>query len=57
VATADRMKPPSIRDRQVEAALAVWCEPQWPALVELSTQATPAYPNSSPVPDSASGGH
>ena len=30
-------------DRQVEAALEVWFEPNWPSLVELSTQAAPAY--------------
>jgi hypothetical protein len=33
----------TILDRQVEAALVVWFEPNWPALVELSTQAALAY--------------
>jgi hypothetical protein len=42
VATADRVKPPSIFDRQVEAALAVWFGPQWAVMIELSGQAAPA---------------
>jgi hypothetical protein len=31
----------TILDEQVEAALAVWFEPNWPALVELSTRRRP----------------
>ena len=34
---------PSILDRQVEAALAVWFGPQWATFVQLSDLATPAY--------------
>jgi hypothetical protein len=37
------MKPSSIRDRQVEAALAVWFGPTWATFVQLSDLATPAY--------------
>ena len=33
---------PTILDDQVEAALEVWFEPNWSALVQLSTQAAPA---------------
>jgi hypothetical protein len=38
------MKPSSILDRQVEAALAVWFRPTWSTFVQLSDLATPAYP-------------
>ena len=33
VATAYQMKPPSTFDRQVEAALVIWFEPNWPAII------------------------
>jgi hypothetical protein len=33
----------AILDEQVEAALAVWFEGQWPVLVQLGTVAAPAY--------------
>ena len=33
----------AILDEQVEAALTVWFEPQWPTLVQLGTVAAPAY--------------
>jgi hypothetical protein len=37
------MKPSSILDRQVEAALAEWFGPTWVTFVQLSDLATPAY--------------
>ena len=37
------MKPSSILDQQVEAAVAEWFGPTWTTVVQLGELATPAY--------------